>query len=243
MFKQLPHLDRITPEASEVGAVNTMYVQDDPVTGKRLLCGTNTDVAGIREAFYQNVKDRTIFERRPGMVVGGGGAARSAVYAMYKYMNIRTIYLVNRDLAEIQALLDQLAEQQEREKSRGQPFELVHVTTAAEAAELEAPGAIVSCIPDFAPVSDAEKEARRVLEVLLAKPSKGAILEMCYHPNPWTQIADVSEKAGWQVILGTEAMIYQGLEQDRYRTGLPADQLPVAAVKAAIANALNKSSL
>jgi hypothetical protein len=50
---------------------------------------------------------------------------------------------------------------------------------------------------------------------MLAKSHKGAILEMCYHPSPWTEIGGLSEKAGWQVILGTEAMIYQGLAQVR----------------------------
>ena len=73
------------------------------------------------------------------------------------------------------------------------------------------------------------------MEVFLAKPHKGAILEMCYHPNPWTQIAEISQNAGWNVILGTEAMIYQGLEQSMYWTGKTLDQLPVAKVKEVIA--------
>ena len=47
-----------------------------------------------------------------------------------------------------------------------------------------------------------------MLETFLNKPHKGAILEMCYHPSLWTEIADISEKAGWQLIFGTEAVIY-----------------------------------
>ena len=54
-----------------------------------------------------------------------------------------------------------------------------------------------------------------MLECFLGKEHKGAILEMCYHPSPWTEIAELSKRAGWGVILGTEAMIYQGLEQVR----------------------------
>jgi quinate dehydrogenase len=53
--------------------------------------------------------------------------------------------------------------------------------------------------------------------------------------SPFTQIGELSEKAGWQVILGTEAMIYQGLEQDKYWTGKEVSELPKAKVQAVIA--------
>lgn len=65
----------------------------------------------------------------------------------------------------------------------------------------------------------------------------------CYHPTPWTEIAALAEKAGWQVILGTEAVIYQGLEQDKYWTGKELEELPVEEVKEVIANELLKSKL
>jgi len=76
------------------------------------------------------------------------------------------------------------------------------------------------------------------LSVFLGKEGKGAILEMCYHPTPFTEIAKVSKEKGWQVILGTEAMIYQGLEQDRLWTGRSLLELPSKQVHQAIAAAL-----
>ena len=75
------------------------------------------------------------------------------------------------------------------------------------------------------------------------KPHKGAILEMCYHPTPWTEIAEISQNAGWQVVLGTEALIYQGLEQDRYWTGKEVRELPVGKVQEAIALKLSEAKL
>lgn len=49
----LKHLDELTAEAQSVGACNTVTVQQRE--GRPFLVGTNTDVIGIRESFYQNV--------------------------------------------------------------------------------------------------------------------------------------------------------------------------------------------
>ena len=85
----IPQLDEMTPECQAVGACNTIYRRG----GK--LIGTNTDIVGIAESFLHNTSESS-FKGRPGMVVGGGGAARSAVYALVKSMQCTTVYLVNR---------------------------------------------------------------------------------------------------------------------------------------------------
>jgi quinate dehydrogenase len=51
----------------------------------------------------------------------------------------------------------------------------------------------------------------------------------------------LAEKAGWQVILGTEAMLYQGFEQDRFWTGKQLEELPVKVTKDVIAVKLAKA--
>lgn len=225
----IPHLDGLTDEGREVGAVNTVFRQGDKIIG------TNTDTIGVRESFYQNIPNPDqVFQGRPGLVIGGGGAARSAVYALVKFMQCKTVYLVNRDPAEVEAVSEWC-------RSQGYGAGLVHVTTAQEAESLEGPGAIVACVPNFAPVTDAEKEARKIIEVFLSKPHKGAILEMCYHPSPWTEIGDLAEKAGWQVILGTEAMIYQGIEQHKYWHGTSMSEQSVQEVKNLVARELGKA--
>lgn len=226
----MAHLDELTDEGRDVGACNTLFFKQDG--DKRIYVGTNTDVIGVRDAFLQNVPS-DVFEGKPAMVVGGGGAARSAVYALKKFMKATTVYLVNRDKAEVDAVISWC-------KDHGYGDELIHVATAEEAQKAESVGAIVACVPDFAPSTAAEIEARKVLETFLSK-SKGAILEMCYHPKPWTQIAQLSEDAGWKVILGTEAMIYQGFAQDTCWTGRTLADLPVKEVKAAIAEQLSKT--
>ena len=89
----LPHLDGLTQEGKDVGAINTLFLQTD-ANGKRRYMGTNTDVIGIRDAFAYNVAPDK-YENRPALVIGGGGAARSAVYALRKWTKASAIYLVS----------------------------------------------------------------------------------------------------------------------------------------------------
>ncbi|KIH89731.1 quinate dehydrogenase [Sporothrix brasiliensis 5110] len=232
----LPYLDKLTPEATAVGACNTIYLEQDPATGRRLLCGANTDTVGVRDAFTQNLSEADLAARirgRPGLVVGGGGAARSAVYALREGLGCTAIYLVNRDAAEVAAVIADL------QASGFGTDNIVHVATVEQAEALPAAGAAVGCVPDVPPQREDEKLARRITEVFLAKaPKGGALLEMCYNPSPYTELGALAERAGWQVILGTEALIYQGLEQDRYWTGRTLDKLPVKEVKKAVASHL-----
>lgn len=201
----LPYLDELTEECRDVGACNTLFLRHLP-DGRRLFCGANTDVIGIRESFVQNVSDPSVYENRPAMVIGGGGAARSAIYALHKWLKATCVYVVNRDKSEVDAVVAECIE-------RAYGVRLIHVETVEQAEALEAPGAIVACIPDFPPTTREEKLVRRIIEVMLEKEHKGALLEMCYNPSPFTALGALSESKGWQVILGTEALIWQGIEQ------------------------------
>lgn len=179
-----------------------------------------------------------LFNNRPALVIGGGGAARSAVYALQRDMKCSPIYIANRDTAEVNAVISHCV-------AHGYGDNLIHISSAAQAASVAPIAAIVSCIPDFAPKTETEWETRRILEAALARDveglpnGKGVILEMAYHPHPVTEVARISVKAGWQVMLGTEAMIYQGLQQDCLWTGKSLRELPVERVKKVIADKLD----
>ncbi|KAH6604255.1 quinate dehydrogenase [Trichoderma cornu-damae] len=223
----IPYLDEMTDECRDVGACNTVFFKQRD--GRRILCGTNTDVIGIRDSFFYNVKDPAfVYHNRPALVIGGGGAARSAIYALRKWMNVKEIYLVNRDASEVGAVIRDCV-------SRGYGQDLLHISTAEQARGVAGPGAIVACVPDFKPQTAEEKLARYITEIMLDKKHKGVMLEMCYNPTPFTALGMLAEEKGWNVILGTEALIWQGLEQDTYWTGSTIDRLPAEKVKAAIA--------
>jgi len=75
-YKQaiIPYLDRLTPTASAIGAVNTLYA----VEGQ--LIGDNTDAPG----FYSDLQTRLLEVAgcSRAIVLGAGGSARAVVYAL-----------------------------------------------------------------------------------------------------------------------------------------------------------------
>jgi len=52
---------------------------------------------------------------------------------------------------------------------------------------------------------------RATVEEFLNRPEKGAMLEMCYHPNPITTLYKLAEAAGWKLVDGTEAWFTRAL--------------------------------
>ncbi|QSZ32301.1 hypothetical protein DSL72_001875 [Monilinia vaccinii-corymbosi] len=225
----IPYLDQLTPEGSAIGAINTIYHSTSP-SGEKILCGTNTDCIGIREALLHNASPATIsrIKGSAGMVIGGGGTCRAAVYALKKFLGCETIYMVNRDKSECDAVIAECS-------SNGFGDGLLYIEWIAQAESLPAPTVIVSAIPDFAPKSEDEHRARGIItEFLNREGEKGAVLEMCYHPSPDTQIAALAIEAGWQVVGGVESMVYQGLEQDKVWLGVEVEKLPVKEVRSVV---------
>ncbi|KAJ5620488.1 Quinate/shikimate 5-dehydrogenase/glutamyl-tRNA reductase [Penicillium lagena] len=217
----MPHLDDLTEHARQAGACNTIFMRTDPATGHKSYVGTNTDCDGIREALVQNAPDPSRFRGRPALIIGGGGTARTAIYVLRRWLGASCIYIVNRDAVEVATILE---EDRRRNPDPNAHAPIIHVVDPAEAARLESPAAIVSGIPNYPPQTPEEINARAVIQAFLgtaatAESQQGVILEMCYHPVPWTEIAQLASTGGWKVILGSEALIWQGLEQARLWTG------------------------
>lgn len=211
----IPYLDELEPAGQAVGAVNTIFYKYN-FDGSRRFVGTNTDVLGIRDAFLNTTTD-TSYVGKPGLVVGGGGTCRAAVYALRDLLGCSSVYIVNRDAAEVEAVVSEYA-------SKGAAQGLIHVSSVEQAQSLLPPGIIVSAVPDFAPKTANEHAARNILQCFLEKGNKGSpLLEMCYHPSPDTAISRLADAAGWQVIGGVEAMIGQGLAQASLWTGVELD--------------------
>lgn len=73
-YKQtvLPFLAVLTTAAARIGAVNTIYMEDG------LLKGDNTDAAG----FQNDLRQLSVEEHTPALVLGAGGAARAVVFSL-----------------------------------------------------------------------------------------------------------------------------------------------------------------
>lgn len=89
----MPYLDRIESDATEIGAVNTIVIEND-----RLL-GYNTDAAGLIDPLLSrldSLADKTI------AIIGAGGAARAAIWALQQQRALITLFA--RDLAKASQL-------------------------------------------------------------------------------------------------------------------------------------------
>jgi quinate dehydrogenase len=224
----LPYSDHLTPEAEAVGAVNTIFFRqgDD---GSREMWGTNTDVVGIRDAFLSNLDEEVSgnMKGRPGLIVGGGGTCRAAIYALERYLGCSRIYIINRDRKEVEAVI----------RDTKTNLEIRHITSVSDVEGIEGPGLVISAIPDFEPSTPSEIAVRDILELFLSRQpveERGAVLEMCYHPSPDTRITKLAEGYGWKVIGGLEAMVGQGLEQAKLWAGVEVTNELREAAKAAV---------
>jgi shikimate dehydrogenase len=88
----VPYLDRLSPAASAIGAVNTLY------TVGGLLVGENTDAPG----FWADVQKLGLPETGLALVLGAGGAARAVVYALRNAG--WQVHVAARRLAQAQAV-------------------------------------------------------------------------------------------------------------------------------------------
>lgn len=227
------HVDLVDSGASLVGAINTIYKRKN-TAGEDILIGTNTDTIGIRDAFHFNARetvDESISQSLPGLVYGGGGACRSAVYALHEFMKCTEIYIVNRFASEVDAVKASM-------EQNGFTGKIVHIASPEQAHRVEKPKLVVLTVPDFAPALEEELLAKQTLDVFMKAPDKGAVLEMCYHPNPSTRLHREFEKHKWNVIGGVEAMIYQGIAQQVLWTGYGLDEMPVEEVSSHVYSTL-----
>lgn len=86
-FKQslIPYLDQLSEAAKKIGAINTIYRKAE------IWFGDNTDYLGIIESIKQNAPI-PVKDIKTCLIIGAGGAARAAAYAMQK-LNITTTIL------------------------------------------------------------------------------------------------------------------------------------------------------
>ncbi|KAK5293095.1 3-dehydroshikimate dehydratase [Cryomyces antarcticus] len=211
-YKQavMRHLDGLDDLALTLGACNNVYLTAD---GK--LRGTNTDWRGIKGCLLNASPEG---RGKPAVIIGAGGASRAAVYALSTELGCKTIYMINRDEAEVAALLADA----QAYADNGQPGpHLIHIKSVAQTSGLPKPYYIVGTVPDFEPSTPQELEARAILESLLSTrdgEEKGVLLDMCFKPRN-TRILKLGKRHGWRTVEGTGVIGHQVEEQWRLWAG------------------------
>lgn len=203
----MPLLHGLDPLAVKLGACNNVYITSD---GK--LQGTNTDWRGIKGCLL-TASDKGVGQ--PAMIVGAGGASRAAVYALAVELKCPVIYVVNRDVQEVEDLIADTQALLESPGS-GEPLcKIIHIQSLDQAKTLPSPHYIVGTVPDTVPHTPSEKMAIKIFDHYLARTEeRGLFLDMCFKPRITRKIK-LARSHGWQIVEGTEIIGHQIQEQYR----------------------------
>ncbi|EIW75953.1 Pentafunctional AroM protein [Coniophora puteana RWD-64-598 SS2] len=216
----MPLLDRLTPAAEAIGAVNTIIPTSEGASGARILVGDNTDWLGMRACILE--KQPSLAAPAAALVIGAGGTARAAIYALQS-LGAKRIYVHNRTAAKAQALVDAF------------PNARVEVVERLGAWPGDAPSVIISTVP-------ASAGAAGLPETLFDKAvARGIVVDMAYKPaeTPLLALARSVASQSWATVSGVEVLLAQGYEQFERWTGRKA---PKGVVQRAVLEMYNASN-
>lgn len=191
----MPYLDEIDPIAKTIGAVNTI------VNDNGLLKGYNTDWQGIIEPLKKIID----LQNKKVALLGAGGAARAAVYALTKAG--AQVVIFNRTAAKAQALAKEF---------RCETQEL------ADIGEIKNADIIINATPvGLYPKINTTPLAKKFIT------KKQIIFDTVYTPYE-TRLLKEAKQQGAKVIHGAEMLLEQAAAQFALYTNRPA---PVGAMR------------
>jgi len=190
----LPLLDEVTPAAGAIGAVNTIAVED----GR--LIGDNTDAGGLLAALE---RANVVLQGREALILGAGGAARAAAYALLTAG--ARVSLLARTPARAWRIADDLR----------------RAVPAGEIRAVEEPPAVVHLLVNSTPVGMWPHADRSPLPAGLRIGPATAVFDMVYRPLQ-TRLLREARIAGARGVSGLDMLIYQGAAAFERWTGRPA---------------------
>lgn len=200
----IPHLDWLDPLATRIGACNTVAIQH----GKWM--GWNTDAAAVVEVLMKRLR----LAGSRILIVGAGGAARAAAFALRA--EGAELYIAARREASAHRLARSTA-------ARVVPWD------STEGLDVDA---VINATPvGMPPHTDA-------LPIDLARLRVRVVFDMVYYPLETRFLAEARGR-GLTTISGLEMLVAQGARQFEIWTGLAA---PRALMEQAIRQALNHSA-
>ncbi|KAG9979821.1 AROM pentafunctional protein, ARO1, partial [Aureobasidium melanogenum] len=212
-------LDHVDPAARTIGAVNTL-VPTQTADGKTILTGYNTDWQGMTIALqFAGAEGNNGVLKEAAMVIGGGGTARAAIYALHK-MGYSPIYLVGRNTSKLQTLAD----------SFDASCNIEVLSDTEQVSKLSPdrhPVVAIGTIPGDSPIDPAMRETLCSLFEAGNNPrdipgpddKAKVLLEMAYKPRV-TSLMQLAENSGWKTVPGLEALVGQGVHQFKHWTDI-----------------------
>jgi shikimate-5-dehydrogenase len=204
------YCDILSDEAKLLGAVNTLAVGRG-ANGQRTIEGDNTDWSGILNCIRTTYPDLSS-PPKTGWVIGAGGAARAAIYALHR-VGVESIFISNRSRSKAEAIAHTFASQ-------------FSVEVMDDWAEMNAHPAdvIVGTVP-----ADTYTDAQ--FDGLEWNTAGGLCLDMSYKPRVTPLLSFAAKAPQWTTANGIEILLEQGYVQYQKWTGLePPKQLMRVAV-------------
>lgn len=185
--------------------------------------GENTDWVGIMTCINRNLSPRNAISplKTTGLVIGAGGMARSAIYAMLR-LGCRKIFIYNRTQSRAEEVARHF---NSWASSRSDSPDVVRVLRSTEdewPSDSCPPCLIASCVPadpDMGEPANFEMPTQ-----WLGSPTGGVILELAYKPlnTPLLrQMRRIRSETGraWVLVDGLDNVLEQGIAQFELMTG------------------------
>jgi shikimate dehydrogenase len=235
----LPLLDRVTPLAQAIGAVNTVWRSSQGWEG------TNTDVQGFISPLLENrsgeilgetaplsgqtiLNEKNILNGKTALILGCGGAARAVVAGCYQ-LGLSSIWVVGRSLEKLQHFQDSW---QDTELASQVAPKLKIAPWSDLPALLPQSSLVVNSTPlGMAP--QVEQSPLDTSQVALLPP-EAIVYDLIYVPRP-TQLLKLANDRGLKTIDGVEMLVQQGAAALEIWTG---QSVPVEMMRSALLRSL-----
>jgi pentafunctional AROM polypeptide len=211
-------LDGVGPEVKIIGSLNTIVPHETvDASGKTTitLTGHNTDFQGM-VLVLRNTGAQGGNGSQSGLIIGGGGTARAAIFALNS-MGYTPIYLLGRSPEKMRKLAESF------------PASFNLEVIPSETPKLF-PSVAIGTIPADKPI---EENMYKILTEIFAHGGvadtkegggpglveKSILLEMAYKPAE-TPLMQMAKKSGWKTVNGLEVLVGQGVYQFKHWTGI-----------------------
>jgi shikimate dehydrogenase len=206
--KIIQHLDELSEEAATIGAVNTI------VNDQGKLIGYNTDVTGIIETlapFKEQITGSTV------TVLGAGGGARAAIYALIRHFKPEQINLINRTVQRADSIQNYFST-----KMRYDGFKTMDLFPPEIVETLQNSRLIINAtsIGMFPEMDDTITDLKESFS------SSQIVFDLIYNP-PKTKFLKLAESQGATTLGGLKMMVSQAAKSFELWTGvkMPIDKI------------------
>ena len=173
---------RMLPDGSPLdGSTQSLLRQSNNRSKAGPICayyGDNTDFIGIMTCLRRNISPRNVVQpsKTTGLVIGAGGMARAAIYAMIQ-MGCRKVFIFNRTIENAENVARHFNSWASGLSSDGQIVHVLKSATDPWPAHYRQPTMIVSCVPARSVAGHAPANFEMPMQ-WLGSPTGGVVAEV-----------------------------------------------------------------